>query len=309
MQSRFEITVNQTLTFTVLARDPEGKSTRIAVSGLPSGAQFVETGGIGTFTWSPIVSDTTGSPATYVVTFSTSDGHTRVEQPVEIVVSPENSAPVLTTPSGYVLDLKKDAAILFDIEFRDNDSPAVALTMQSGPSGAQFVQVDTKLGRFGWQPTIEQVRESQVHSLVVRADDGQNAAVEVTILLFLINGPSTTVCQGTPPQLLHTPLPNQAQLGPFPILVTIDERDSTIREARLFYTTQTPDSTTFWSNTVLSSNDGSTFTAQIPQQSSDTKRVYYYICATDDDDSSSTTCDHRHCIPEGSYYQFDIGGN
>ncbi|MCA9520242.1 MAG: hypothetical protein KC609_04695 [Myxococcales bacterium] len=309
VQERFEITVNQTLTFTVVARDPEGKSVRIGVSGLPTGAQFVETNGVGTFTWSPIVSDVGASTTTYRVTFSTSDGHTRVEQPVEIVVAPENSRPALITPSGYVLDLKKEGALLFDVEFRDNDSPAVALTLLEGPSGAQFVQVDTKLARFGWQPTPEQVRERQVYGVTVQAYDGQNDPVVVTILIFLVNGPTTTICQGTPPTLLHTPLPNQSGQGPFPLLVTIDETDSSIREARLFYTTQAPDSAGLWSSLALSSGDGVTFTGQIPAQGPEVTTVYYYICATDDDDSTSTTCDHRRCIPEASYFQFTVGGN
>ena len=302
----YSVVVNQTLTFDVSASDPERDPLTMTITNLPSGATFLVTDGVGHFSWSPIISNGAPGGRNYELVLVVDDGHTQVEQRIAVTVFPEDSAPSLLTESGYVLDLKRDSAIAVDIEFRDNDSTSLKLTLVSGPQGGQFTQTDTKLGQFSWTPTLSQIQEKQIHTLVVQADDSENPPVRASILIFLLNRPGSTICQGSPPGVSHSPLSNQADPGPFPISVFASDSDSVIQDVRVYWATSPPENAPKLNEVALSSSDGQTFKGAIPAVSpGDT--VYYYVCATDNDDTLSSVCDHRKCIPEGSYFIFTAG--
>lgn len=304
--SSYSVVVNHTLSFDVKATDPESDTLTFSIDNLPMGASFLVSGGVGRFSWSPIISDGAPGGRAYQLVLKVKDGYNTVNQPITVTVFPEDSTPTLITAPGYVLDLKREDEITFDIEFRDNDSTSLKLTLASGPEGSTFEQTDTKLAHFKWKPTLAQIQEKQIHSLVVRADDSENAAVETSILVFLVNRPGTTICQGGAPALSHAPISNQISAGPFALSVFATDDDSVIQDVRVYWSTTPPDTAPKLNETALSSSDGSTFKGEIPAVNpGDT--VYYYVCATDNDDTLSNVCDHRKCIPEGSYYIFTTG--
>ena len=86
-------TENVLLNFNISGTDPDGTTPALSVSGMPSGASFVDNGdGTGTFDWTPGFIDA----GVYNVTFTASDG-VLIDNEVVVVTVLEsgNQAPLL----------------------------------------------------------------------------------------------------------------------------------------------------------------------------------------------------------------------
>jgi len=165
----------QTLTFSVVAIDPEGDVlTYLAVS-RPSGASFVD----GVFTWTPDY-DQAGS---YKVLFYVSDGESSDWQAVDITVTNTNRPPVISVPAAAAVDEGQLAT--FAVSASDADGDVLVHRADNLPAGATFVD-----GVFSWTPTYGQAGEYVVVFSVSdgHADNGE-ASASVLITVNDVNRP------------------------------------------------------------------------------------------------------------------------
>ena len=176
------VAIGSTLNFDVTATDADGDHVDLFGSALPPGSTFTDHGdNTGTFTWSPI----SGQAGTYTASFSGSDnrggsGSASTVITVTGVVS-ENHPPTLSAPSALQVD--EGANLSFEVTASDLDGDHVALSANSLPTGATFLDNGNNTGTFDWTPGSTQ---SGVYDVAFAGNDGHggigNAMTTITVV-------------------------------------------------------------------------------------------------------------------------------
>jgi hypothetical protein len=168
------------LNFIVTGSDPDGAIPGLTVTGLPSGATFIDhEDGTATFDWTPSF-DQAG---TYPVIFRAIDDSSAVDSE-EILITVNdvgvNNPPVLTPIGDKSVD--ENAALNFTVSASDPDGQIPSLTAVDLPTGANFIDHEDGTGTFDWTPTYDQ---SGVYSVAFVAEDDSSAAdteiVDITV--------------------------------------------------------------------------------------------------------------------------------
>ncbi|MCX7915377.1 MAG: putative Ig domain-containing protein, partial [Verrucomicrobiae bacterium] len=139
--------VEELLTFTVSATDPDGDALTYSVSGLPVGATFNTATRV--FSWTPSGMQT----GAHAVVFSVRDGVATVSALVTVVVqaaATTNRAPELDVPEALLGVVATEVTATF--RATDADGDAITLTASGLPSGASL----SADGEFRWVPGAHQ---------------------------------------------------------------------------------------------------------------------------------------------------------
>lgn len=160
-----------TLTFSVLASDPNGDTLTYAATNVPQGATFSGR----TLTWR-VSGQSAGS---YLVHLTVTDGQYTDAQDVAITIQ-DISTPSITPISP--VSVTAQSPIAFTVNATDTDADPLTLAATGLPAGATFIS-----GRFSWTPSADQIGTSTVH---ITATDLWNTAASDVIL---------TVGAATPP--------------------------------------------------------------------------------------------------------------
>lgn len=217
--------VGDTITITVLASD-ERAGLRFGFEPITdnplstvSSAEFITTSEQATFVWTPDTADVTraGAPVRLIFSATDLDANT-TERELKVSIVPGNGQPRFTSPSSELHRDCCDREFVTEVQVRDDDSQEVTLTMQSGPQGARFDQIDAKRGRLRWTPG-EIERAQRLHSAVFVADDGENPPVtqEFSILIPPAVDPNDIEALGQMPvcaavgSMEHEPLGHQRE--------------------------------------------------------------------------------------------------
>ncbi len=141
--------VNNLLTFTINATDPDGDPITYSAQNLPSGATFVGQ----TFSWTP----TDQQVGTYQVKFAASDGAEYDSETITIAVrSTASNRPPVLAPIGDK-SLGEGAILNFTVSANDADGDPVTYSVQNLPSGAAFAGQT-----FTWTPAYNQAGTYQL---------------------------------------------------------------------------------------------------------------------------------------------------
>ena len=173
------VTINEPLSFSVTANDPDGDPVTLSVGGLPSGAAFSDQ----EFAWTP-TSDQLGS---YQVTFTASDGTTQDSETVTIIVQKPNTAPILAAIGSQ--SVSENEPLTFSINATDADGDAISYSLTNAPSGARLAGPT-----FSWTPSYSQAGS---YSLTFVASDGRaQDSQTVTISVSNVNRPPVLAAVG-----------------------------------------------------------------------------------------------------------------
>jgi len=186
-------TENVNLNFNISASDPDGTTPALSITGLPSGASFVDNGdGTGTFDWTPDFAQA----GTYQVTFIASDGSLNDVEVVDInVLEAGNQAPVLAAVGPR--STTEDVDLNFTISASDPDATIPALSAANLPAGASLTDNGDGTGTFDWTPDFTQ---AGVHNVTFIASDGALADSEVVAITVVESGNQAPVLAAIGPR-------------------------------------------------------------------------------------------------------------
>ncbi len=173
------VTINEPLSFSVTASDPDGDPVTLSVSGLPSGATFSDQ----EFAWTP-GSDQIGS---YQVTFTASDGTTQNSETVTIIVQRPNTAPILAAIGSQ--SVSENEPLTFSINATDAEGDAISYSLTNAPSGASLTGPT-----FSWTPSYNQAGNYDV--TFVASDGRDQDSQTVTISVTNVNRPPALAAVG-----------------------------------------------------------------------------------------------------------------
>lgn|GEM_PF-1367525 len=318
-----KIHVGEVMELLLTARDSDGDVLTLTATPLPIGATITKVTGGFLFTWAPLISDTTSGGLMHNIHFRLSDGYGGIASRwVEIVVFPQNSAPVFVGPSGYVFNLSQDDDISFRIAVKDDDSSNISFRIIEPIPGASLTQLDSKTMAFHWKPTEVQIATGNYWQLLIGASDETHDEVVKDISILLMNSDAAKNCPGSPPILNHVPL--NTIKGSNAIVFRADTMDSEsiVRELTVHFTTNNPlDPNSFSNNTLPLIRCNPMVDPGCPFESEENKIPYYlgsmlspsinstiplllhyYITATDNDDIKGTACDHITRMPKSGHY-------
>ncbi|HXF49424.1 MAG TPA: Ig-like domain-containing protein, partial [Verrucomicrobiae bacterium] len=167
----------QLLAFNVSASDPDLTIPVLSVSGLPSGAVFVDSlNGRGRFTWTP----TFTQAGVYNTRFLASDGQLVDTQNITITVNDVgNQRPVLA-PIG-AKSTNENQLLSFRISATDPDTDPLTLSAVGLPSGAVFVDSTNSAGSFSWTPSFTQSGSYNVTFIAADASLSDSEVVTITV--------------------------------------------------------------------------------------------------------------------------------
>jgi hypothetical protein len=152
-----------TLTFEIVANDPEGQVLTYLSNNLPIGATLTGM----TFSWTPNFTQSGNYPIIFTITDSA--GATTVVK-VAITVVNVNQPPVLAYIGSKTVN--EEQPLNFTISATDGDNTPLTYSAAGLPNGATF---DPISGQFLWRPSYEQ---SGVYSLIFSVSDGLLSDVE-----------------------------------------------------------------------------------------------------------------------------------
>jgi hypothetical protein len=302
-----EVAVGDTLEIFVTAVDGDGDKLSYSIQDKPERATFDVTALGARFLWSPISSDVPPGELsyTYSITFFVDDGRGGSDGETVLVTvkrgPPGANAPVFVTPADYVLDLAVTDRLDVILTVQDDDDETVTFELLEAPEGAELLPAGNKSAELVWTPTPAQIDERTLYFVRVTASDALET-VEQTITVLLRRKPED--CAGTPPVIAHTALRDQNGPGPYRVQAEITDRESTVRSATLFWTTQASPSETDFQSVSLGRDPGAPdlFAGNIPDLGLSvgaSATVTYFLCATDNDDAGGDRCDLSACLPDG----------
>ncbi len=174
------------LSFGASATDADGTIPALTTSALPLGATFTDNlDGTGSFSWAP---DFTQA-GLYSIVFRASDGIVNDSEIVSISVGDAgNQAPVLASIGPR--SITENNLLSFIISTSDPDATIPALTANSLPSGATFIDNGDGTGTFSWTPDFTQ---AGVYSVTFVASDGILDDVEIVNITVLESGNQSPV--------------------------------------------------------------------------------------------------------------------
>jgi len=170
---------NANMTFVVSASDVES-TPDLTVSGMPSGASFIDHGdGTGTFSWTPGFTES----GIYYVTFTATDDSSAVDdEEVSIeVIDAGNQNPVLASIGAQ--SVIEGALLQFTVSASDPESTP-SLTVINAPGGASFSDHGDGTGTFVWTPGYT---ESSNYNVTFKATDDSSAVDDEIVAIEVID--------------------------------------------------------------------------------------------------------------------------
>ncbi len=173
---------NSNLTFRVHASDPDGTTPTLTASGVPTNANFVDSGnGAGSFTFNPDLAQA----GVYNVTFRASDGAIIDSEVVQITVTNVNQAPALDSIGSKTV--AEGSNLTFRVHATDPDGTPLTLTAVNPPTNSNFIDSGNGAGSFTFNPSFTQ---SGVNNVTFRVSDGSLLDSEVvSITVTNVNAP------------------------------------------------------------------------------------------------------------------------
>lgn len=296
------------LTFSFTA-DSDAVARRASLS--PSGADRA------LFRWTPLYVDL----GTHTFDFRVSDGtdEALATVAVKVTLSGEGStSPVFVQPlgTGTTLNLELAQCVEVPIVVEDPDSPSVVLAQEQPIiEGSTLEQQSAFSASWRWCPTPQQIEENDRHTLVLSADDLENARTIKNYLVVLRTG-NKPDCPGEAPVITHTPTDVQSVVD-LTITAQVSDDLGIKYEPLFYYSLQPPASPpdvgqlTQLTMVHLAGDmvDG-TWGADVPnpvanQPAGSTAQLYYVIVAQDNDDAEGS-CDHWTQAPADGTYQITV---
>jgi len=177
-----EVSVGETLHFTVTARDVLHDVIGLTTSTLPPRAAFSDhADGTGEFVYTPDVSDI----GEHKVTFYVSDGVNTVGEEIVITVLRANTAPHFVGLPATAESVEWEPFSL-TVLTGDAEEDAVELLLTSGPESAVFTDNGDGTGLFEFSPDYHDV--DQAYEVTFIVDDGRANAVG-HVQLHVLNAP------------------------------------------------------------------------------------------------------------------------
>jgi PKD repeat protein len=177
-----QVNEGEQLAIHITASDPDGTIPRLFVTGLPTGANFVDSGnGRGSFVWTP----TYDQAGPYQVTFNATDEIDTDSEEITITVNNVNRSPVLDPIGNKQVNEGQQLAI--HITASDPDGTIPRLFVTGLPTGANFVDSGNGRGSFVWTPTYDQAGPYQV--TFNATDEIDTDSEEITITVNNVNRP------------------------------------------------------------------------------------------------------------------------
>jgi len=169
----------QTLSFSIIATDPDGNTLTYSASNLPLGSTFNPL--TKTFTWTPVFGTSGNYP---IVLFSVSDGTNQDSEQITITVGNVNRPPVLQQVGNK--QVYEGDSLLFTLSANDPDNDQLTYSVNTIPSGASF---DPIIKTFTWNPSIGSAGSYSVQFIVT--DNGQPTESDSQITTITVLSKST----------------------------------------------------------------------------------------------------------------------
>ncbi|MDO8748652.1 MAG: putative Ig domain-containing protein [Candidatus Omnitrophota bacterium] len=163
---------NSTLTFTVIASDPDGDTLIYSSSNLPAGATFNASTGV--FSWTPGLSQAGSYPA---VRFTVTDGNLTDSEDITITVTNTNTPPVLAAIGNQ--SIAEGSVFTFTLSATDPDGNTLTYSASNLPTGAAF-NASSRI--FSWTPGYDQAGSCNLTFIVDDGNGGSDSeAVTITV--------------------------------------------------------------------------------------------------------------------------------
>ena len=174
-----EIMEGQTLTFPIVASDPDNDTLSLSSGLLPSGAAFDPSAvpNIHTFLWTPTYEQS--SPEPYNIEFNASDGELTVSMSTQITVMDVNRAPAIQAIP--IQNISEAEALTFQVTATDPDGDDLTFSADNLPEGASF---DAANRSFTWTPDYDQAGSYTVH---LTATDTGNQSDTTDVIINVAN--------------------------------------------------------------------------------------------------------------------------
>lgn len=153
---------NESLTFSVIAEDPEGYAVTVTAGNLPPGATFDST--YWQFSWTPTYYQ---SGHYSDIVFTATDGERTSQESIDITVHNVNRAPSIA-PLDELMDVAEGHSIGFVVNVSDPDPDSLTVTASNIPEGATFIEQHRQ---FLWTPNYEQA--GYYSDIVFTVSDGE----------------------------------------------------------------------------------------------------------------------------------------
>jgi hypothetical protein len=170
------VSAGQAVELRLSGRDPEGERVAYGARGMPPGARLIPEPDTGTavFQWIPLASDAAPGGRAHVVTFIAQDPNGgRAEARTTLTVQAVDTLPRFTSPRSFVLH--PGEALDTTLVVRDDDSAGVAVSLVSGPAGAEVTPAPEG-ARLRWtSPDATAAALQAVYAFDVAAEDENGA--------------------------------------------------------------------------------------------------------------------------------------
>jgi len=170
------LAIGQSVSFTVVATDPESQPITYSAVSIPPGSTFVGQ----MFSWTPVA----GQAGGYLATFRASDGVNNADRSISInVLAAPNNPPTFTAPTTVIYNITVGQNLNFGVAATDPEGQPLTYSGINIPPGATFSsQV------FNWTPVAGQ---AGTYSVTFRVADGFNS-VDLTVSITVTGGGGST---------------------------------------------------------------------------------------------------------------------
>ena len=179
---------NETLSFLLMASDPDGNNLDFSAANLPTGAVLTTNGnGTAQFSWTPTFAQAGNFQLQFIVIDDGSPVASDSEQ-ITITVGDVNRPPVLQLIGNR--SVNENEFLSFTLMASDPDGDSVSFDVANLPTGAVLTDNDDNSAQFQWTPSYAQAGNFQLQFIVV--DDGSPVASDseqITITVGDVNRP------------------------------------------------------------------------------------------------------------------------
>ncbi len=284
IEPEYRISVGETLTINVSAKDAEGDNFTLAMESGPPGSDFVVSG-FGRFVWTPQAQDGESGGKPFDVVFSAVDAKgARGTFRATILVSPSEGEIRFTTSNSRVLDLTRNDTLVARVSVQREDVTEVNFGLENMPAGMTLTQAGGKSAELRWTPEQDQIASKLIWgaTITAAAGDGIKALQNMTLTLVAKN------CGEGATQVQHTPMGDQRGAGDYAIEAQIVTPDGSPARATLFSRLGgDPNDSGGFDGTPMENTGGDTWRAIIRNPGAvagQPKDIYYFVVAHSDSD-------------------------